>query len=113
MKNDNAPQRKDHLREVCNGLRSVVYPGASWRILSSDLPPWHGVSRQTQRRLKADVFETLVCDVGRLLRNLTDRIPLPCTVLLDRRTLPSTPGKWGALATMNAGRRNGTKAPRG
>lgn len=97
MKNDNAPQRKDHLREVCNGLRSVVYPGASWRILSSDLPPWHGVSRQRQSQLKAGVFETLVCDVERLLRNITDRIPLPRTVLLDRRTLPSTPeseGRW-------------------
>ncbi len=97
MKNEDAPQRKDHLREVCNGLRSVVYPGASWRILSSDLSPWHGVSRPRQSRLKAGVFEALVCDVERLLRNITDRIPLPCAVLLDRRTLPSTPengGRW-------------------
>lgn len=97
MKNADAPQRKYHLREVCNGMRSVVYPAAPWRILSSDLPPWHGVSRQTQRQLKAGVFEALVCDVGRLLRNLTDRMPLPCAVLLDYQTLQSTlesRGRW-------------------
>ncbi|MGQ9895719.1 MAG: transposase [Roseiflexus sp.] len=97
MKNEDAPQRKDHLREVCNGLRSVVYPGASWRILSSDLPSWHGVSRQRQSRLKAGVFEALVCDVERLLRNLTDRMPLPCAVLLDYQNAPIDPGKRGAL----------------
>ena len=64
-------------------------------------------------RLKAGVFEALVCDVERLLRNLTDRMPLPCAVLLDYQNAPIDPGKRGALATMNARRRSGAKAPRG
>ncbi len=44
-----APQRKYPLRDVSNGLRSMLRTGAPWRTLPNDLPPWHVVYQQTQR----------------------------------------------------------------
>ena len=46
---ENAPQRTYPLREVFNGLRSVVKTGAHWRWMPNDLPPRPVVSQQSQR----------------------------------------------------------------
>ena len=61
MKED-APQREHSLREVFNGLRYVVKTGMQWRMIANDLPPWYTVYQQTQRWLKAGVFEDIVRD---------------------------------------------------
>src|SRR5215218_2738577 len=74
---EDAPQRDHPLREVFNGLRWIVRAGAPWRLMPNDLPPWHTVYQQTQRWLKAGVFEALVHDVRMLLREITDRMPQP------------------------------------
>ena len=47
---ENAPQREHSLREVFNGLRYVVRGGVSWRMIPNDLPPWHTVYQQTDRK---------------------------------------------------------------
>ena len=65
---EDAPQRDYALREVFNGLRYIVRGGISWRMLPNDLPPWHTVYQQTQRWLKASVFEVMVHDLRVLLR---------------------------------------------
>ena len=52
-----APQRDYPLREVFNGLRWIVRAGASWRMMPHDLPPWWVVYQQSQRWIKAGVFE--------------------------------------------------------
>lgn len=39
---EDAPQRRHALREVFNALRWVVHPGAQWRYLPGNLPPWEG-----------------------------------------------------------------------
>ena len=62
MKED-APQREHSLREVFNGLRYIVRSGASWRMMPNDLPPWEAVCQQTQRWVKAGVFEDMVHDL--------------------------------------------------
>ncbi len=54
---EDVPQRDYSLREVFNGLRWLVRSGASWRMMPHDLPPWWVVYQQTQRWLKAGVFE--------------------------------------------------------
>jgi DNA-binding response OmpR family regulator len=54
---EEAPQRDYSLREVFNGLRWLVRAGASWRMIPHDLPPWWVVYQQTQRWIKAGVFE--------------------------------------------------------
>ncbi len=78
MKED-APQREHCLREVFNGLRWIVRSGAEWRLMPPGtlwvLPPWHTVYQQTQRWLRAGVFEAVVHDLRMLLRELEGRPP--------------------------------------
>jgi transposase len=90
MKED-APQREHSLREVFNGLRWIVRSGAEWRLMPHDLPPWYTVYQQTQRWLTAGVFEAIVHDLRRLLREIEERPPEPRAAIFDGRTLQSSP----------------------
>lgn len=60
-----------------NGLRYIVHTGMQWRMMPNDLPPWYTVYQQTQRWVKAKVFETLVHDLRMLLREIAERSPQP------------------------------------
>src|SRR5215216_731523 len=86
-----APQRQYDLREVFNGLRWIVRTGSAWRFMPHDLPPWETVYQQTQRWLKAGVFEQMVHDLRVLLRLSEGRASDPKAAILDSRTLRSTP----------------------
>jgi transposase len=88
---EDAPQRNYDLREVFNGLRWVVRTGSPWRYMPHDLPPWEAIYQQTQRWLRAEVFEEMVHDLRVLLRLSEDRAPDPKAAILDSRTLRSTP----------------------
>jgi transposase len=95
---EDAPQREHSLREVFNALRYLVRVGESWRYLPNDLPPWYTVYQQTQRWIKAQVFEAMVHDLRGVMR-LADveandgagRAPHPSAVILDGTILQSTP----------------------
>jgi transposase len=108
MKED-APQREHSLREVFNGLRYIVRTGAQWRMMPNDLPPWHTVYQQTQRWLKAGVFEDMVRDLRMLIREINDRMPQPRAAILDSRTLQSTPESGGRAGYDGYKRRKGSK----
>lgn len=86
-----APQREHELREVFNGLRWVVRTGSPWRYMPHDLPPWEAIYQQTQRWIKAGVFEDMVHDLRALLRLSEGRTSDPSAAILDARTLRSTP----------------------
>ena len=88
---EDAPQRNHDLREVFNGLRWIVRTGSAWRYMPHDLPPWEAVYQQTQRWLKAGVFEEMVHDLRMLLRLSEGRASDPTAAILDSRTLRSTP----------------------
>ena len=88
---EDAPQRDHNLREVLNGLRWVVRTGSPWRYMPHDLPPWEAVYQQTQRWLKAGVFEEMIHDLRVLLRLSEGSAPDPTAAILDSRTLRSTP----------------------
>ena len=104
-----APQRRYALREVFNGLRWLVRAGAPWRMLPHDLPPWAVVYQQTQRWLKAGVFETLVQDLRVVLRVAGGRREQPSAAILDSRTLQSSPESGGRAGYDGAKRRRGSK----
>jgi transposase len=88
---EDAPQREHDLREVLNGLRWIVRTGSPWRYVPHDLPPWEAVYQQTQRWIKAGVFEEMIHDLRVLLRLSKGSAPDPTAAILDSRTLRSTP----------------------
>src|SRR6266487_1559806 len=106
---EDAPQRDYSLREVFNGLRWLARSGAQWRMLPNDLPPWSAVYQQTQRWLKAGVFEALVHDLRSLLREIAERAPQPSAAIFDARTLQSTPESGARAGYDGHKRRKGSK----
>ena len=88
---EDAGQRRYELREVFNALRWIVRAGAPWRLLPTNFPPWPTVYQQTQRWIAAGCFETIVHDLRAILRLIEGRAPQPTAVVLDGRTLQSTP----------------------
>jgi transposase len=106
---EEAPQREYPLREVFNGLRYIVRTGAQWRMMPNDLPPWPAVYQQTQRWLKAGVFEDMVRDLRTLIRELSERMPQPRAAILDSRTLQSSPESGARAGYDGHKRRKGSK----
>src|SRR6266480_4187494 len=104
-----APQREHDLREVFNGLRWIVRSGAQWRMIPHDLPPWAAVYQQTQRWLKAGVFEAIVDDLRAVLRLAQGRNPQPRAAIFDSRTLQSSPESGHRAGYDGAKRRKGSK----
>ena len=106
---EDAPQREHDLREVFNGMRWIVRTGSPWRYMPNDLPPWEVVYQQSQRWIAAGVFEAMVKDLRELLRMLAGRDPQPSAVILDSRTLQSTPESGHRAGYDGAKRKNGSK----
>jgi transposase len=106
---EDAPQRDHSLREVFNALRWLVRSGATWRMMPHDLPPWPAIYQQTQRWLAAGVFEQIVHDLRMLLRLAQGRSADPSAVILDGRTLQSTPESGARAGYDGHKRRKGSK----
>jgi len=108
MKED-VPQREYAVREVFNGLRYIVRSGEPWRMLPHDLPPWYTVYQQTQRWMRAGVFESMVDDLRAVLRVAAGHTPDPSAVVIDGRTLQSSPESGARAGYDGHKRRNGSK----
>jgi transposase len=110
---EQALQRKHDLREVYNGLRWLVRTGAQWRMLPHDFPRWEGrreaVYQQPQRWLRAGCFEAIAHDLRRLLRLAAGRAGQPSAVILDARTVQSTPESGAEAGYDGHKRRKGRK----
>lgn len=106
---EDAPQREHSLREVFNGLRWLIRSGGAWRLMPHDLPPWYTVYQQTQRWFKAGVFEAIVDDLRALLRLAQGRQEQPSSVIIDSRTLQSTPESGGRAGYDGGKRKKGSK----
>jgi transposase len=106
---EEAPQREYPLRELFNGLRWFVRAGCPWRMMPNDLPPWSAVYQQTQRWLRAGCFEAMAHDLRAILRLVQNRNPDPSAVILDSRTLQSTPESGGRAGFDGHKKRKGSK----
>jgi transposase len=106
---EDAGQREYTLRDVFDALRGVVKTGAQWRFLPHDFPPWPAVSQQARRWLSAGCFEDLAHDLRELLRIAAGRNPSPSAVILDGRTLQSTPESGNRAEFDGHKMRNGSK----
>ncbi len=108
MKED-APQREHSLRQVFNALRWITRTGAQWRFLPHDLPPWAAVNQQAQRWLRAGAFEAMAANLRAILRLVAGREEQPTAVILDSRTLQSTPESGARAGFDGHKRRKGSK----
>jgi transposase len=106
---EDAPQRQHSLHKVFNGLRYIVRTDTQWRMMPNDLPPWHTVCQQTQRWLKAGVFQDMVHDLRMLMREIKDRMQQPRPAILDSRMLQSSPESGGRAGYDRHKRRKGSK----
>jgi transposase len=88
---ETAPQREYSPRAVFNAPRYLVRVGGAWRMLPNDLPPWRVVHQQTQRWIKAGCFEAMAHDLRAILRMALERKADPSAIILDSRTVQSTP----------------------
>jgi transposase len=103
------PQRVHDLRDVFDGLRWMARAGAGWRLLPHDFPPWAAVYQQTQRWIRAGVFETMAHDLRAVLRLAEGRDAAPTAAILDSRTLRSSVESGGRAGYDGAKRKRGSK----
>ena len=109
LMSEDAPQREYPLREVFNGLRWIVRTGAQWRMMPNDLPPWSTVYQQSQRWVKAGVFESMVSDLREILRITSGKKAKPSAAIFDSRTMQSTPESGDRAEYDGAKRKKGSK----
>ena len=110
MKED-APQREYSSRAIFDAMRSMLRAGCPWRMIPNDLPPWHTVYDQAQRWIKAGCFEALAHDLRILLRLFAGKAGQPTAVILDGRTMQSTPESGSRGGDDGDKRRKGSKVP--
>jgi transposase len=106
---EDAGQRVHNLRDVFDALRWIVRTGSPWRYLPKDFPPWEMVYQQSRRWLAAGCFEAIVHDLRAVLRFAAGRGPEPTAVILDGRTIQSTPESGGRAGYDGHKRRRGSK----
>jgi transposase len=101
--------RKHDLRAVFNALRWLVRSGASWRMMPHEFSPWPAVYQQMRRWVDAGCFEAMVHDLRVLLREYVGRAGQPSAMILDSRTIQSTPESGARAGYDGAKRRKGAK----
>ena len=106
---EDAPQREHRLRELFDGLRWFVRAGCPWRMMPNDLPPWSAVYQQTQRWIKAGCFEGMAHDLRAILRLVQERQANPSAIIIDSRTLQSTPESGSRAGFDGHKKRKGSK----
>lgn len=106
---EDAPQREYSLRELFNGLRYVVKTGCQWRFVPHDLPPWTAIDQQARRWLQAGVFEEIAHDLRMIARLVNEREAQPSAIILDGRTLQSTPESGDRAGYDGAKKKKGSK----
>lgn len=109
LMNEHAPQREYPLREIFDALRWLIRAGCPWRMMPHDLPPWSVVYQQTRRWVKAGCFEAMAHDLRAVLRMAQERNEEPSAVILDSRTLQSTPESGGRAGFDGHKKRKGSK----
>ena len=108
MKED-APQLVHPLRELFNALRWFVRAVCPWRMLPNDLPPWTAVEQQAKRWERAGCLESMAHDLRMVIRVLQERAEQPTAVVMDGRTLQSSPENGGRAGYDGYKRKKGSK----
>ena len=89
----------------------MVRAGCPWRMLPNDLPPWSTGPQQTQRWIRAGCFAAMAHDLRKLRRLPAGWQTPPSAVILDGRTLRSTPESGSRAGDAGDKRTKGSKGP--
>ncbi len=106
---EDAAQREYSMRAMFNAVRYMVRAGCPWRMIPNDLPPWPAVHQQAQRWINAGCFEAMAHDLRKMLRLLAQKAMQPTAVILDGRTMQSTPESGARAGYDGYKRRKGSK----
>jgi transposase len=106
---EHAPQRKYPLREVLNALFWIARTGSQWEYLPHDFPPYKIVHEQAMRWFERGCFENLLHDLRILIRKEDFRDTDPSAVIIDSRTLQSTPESGHRAGYDGGKKKKGTK----
>ncbi|GBF05500.1 transposase, IS4 [Deinococcus aerius] len=106
---EDARQREYAVREVLNALGWVARTGAPWAYLPHDFPPAETVCQQAHRWFEAGCFENAAHDLRVLSRVERSRNGEPTAIIIDSRTLQSTPESGHRAGFDGAKKRKGTK----
>jgi transposase len=109
LMNEKAPQREYAMREIFNALRYMVRAGCPWRMMPHDLPPWYTVHQQAQRWIKAGCFKAMAHDLRQVLRLFAGKQTQPTGVMMDGRTVQSTPESGSRAGYDGYKRKKGSK----
>ena len=104
-----APQRTYPIREVLNALLWVARTGAQWAYLPHDFPPAETVRQQAHRWFVAECFLNAAHDLRLISRVEKSKNEQPTAIIIDSRTLQSTPESGHRAGYDGAKRRKGTK----
>jgi transposase len=106
---EDAVQRDYSMCAMFNAVRYMVRAGCPWRMIPNDLPPWPAVHQQAQRWIKAGCFEAMAHDLRKMMRLLAEKKMQPSAVILDGRTMQSTPESGARAGYDGYKRRKGSK----
>ena len=106
---ESSHQRRHDLRHVFNALRWLIKTGAHWRFMPHDFPPWPAVYQQARRWVAAGCFEAMAHDLREIVRFADGRSPSPSAVVIDGRTIQSTPESGARAGYDGHKKRKGTK----
>jgi len=78
-------------------------------MLPQDFPDWTVVYQQARRWMQAGIFEQMAHDLRVIVRRLEERNAQPSAVILDGRTLQSTPESGSRAGYDGAKKKKGSK----
>jgi putative transposase len=79
--------RSHELRAICNAVRYVQRTGCQWRMLPADFPPWSVVYMTFWRWRNSGVWQTIMNELRREVRQQAGRKPEPTLAIIDSQSV--------------------------